>query len=204
MPILTLADFVAEQAIAIALGAAAVVAAPKAGPKLAELGNDLSAKAKSMIDPTQASSDPAEAATAGQTEANYMGHAAGAAAVAAGRSLAETLVGGAQKLGQQWSALLAEAAADNPVPATEAPSLASVLAGVTTADVVSQAPGRVRLRLRALRGQPQLAGQLAEALAAVEGIRQVEANPTTGSVLILFADAVYPSPDALLEAITHL
>ncbi len=204
MPVVTLAELVVDQAIGIAIGVAAIVAAPKAGPKLAELGNDLSAKAKSMIDSTQANSNPAEAAAAGQTDVDPTGKAAGAAAVVAGRSLVGKLSDGAQKLGQQWSALFAEAAADTPAPETAVPSLASVLAGVTAADVVSQAPGRVRLRLGALRGQPQVADQLTEALAAVEGIRQVQANSTTGSVLILFADAVYPSPDALLEAITQL
>jgi hypothetical protein len=205
MPVATFAEFLAEQAIAITIGAAAVVAAPKAGPKLAELGNNLGAKAKSMIDSTQASSGATqEAAAASQAEADPTGQAAaGATAVAAGRSLAEKLAGGAQKLGQQWGALFAEVAADNAAPEATAPSLASVLAGLSAADVVSQAPGRVRLRLSALRGQPQLAGQLAEALAAVEGIRQVQPNPTTGSVLILLDDAVYLSPDALLEAIAQ-
>ncbi|HNS02912.1 MAG TPA: hypothetical protein PKM78_11085 [Anaerolineae bacterium] len=197
MPVTPFAEFVAEQAIAIALGAAAVVAAPKAGPKLAEMGADVGARAKSMVNTTKSSEAAAEAAApAGETDPASTG-----AATAAGPSLVEKLADGARKLGQQWSALFAEIAAENPASEVAPPSLASVLAGVGMSDVVSQAPGRVRLRLRMLVGQPQLAVQLGESLAAIEGIRQVQPNPTTGSVLITFDDRRYPTPEALLKAI---
>lgn len=46
MPLVTFADFVAEQAVGILIGAAAILAAPKAGPKLVEMGADLTARAK--------------------------------------------------------------------------------------------------------------------------------------------------------------
>ncbi len=206
MPVATFAEFVAEQAIAIAVGAAAIVVAPKAGPKLAELGSDLGAKVKSMTDSTRSTGAAAEAA-AGTTAANG-GEPAGAAAAtatvaAAGRSLAAKLSDGVQKLGQQWSALKVEAEVDSAAPETGAPSLAEALAGVTTANVVSFSPGRARLRVKALRGQPQLAAQIEEALAAVDGVRQAQASPTTGSVLLTFDAKRYPSPESLLEAITQ-
>lgn len=205
MPVATFAEFVAEQAIAIAVGAAAIVVAPKAGPKLAQLGGDLSAKVKSMTDSTSPAGAAETAAAAGQTPtANGDGPASAAASVAAaGRSLAEKLADSAQKLGQQWSALLAEVTAEKPAPEAAVPGASSVLAGITAGNVVSFAPGRARLRLHALRGQPSLAPPLEDALAAAEGIREVQANPTTGSVLLTFDAKRYPSPESLLEAITQ-
>lgn len=189
MPVATFAEFVAEQAIAIAVGAAAIVVAPKAGPKLAELGSDLSAKVKTMTDSTP---------SAGAADT-----AAAASVVTAGRGLAEKLAAGAQMLGQQWSALLAEVAAESPPPETAAPEARGVLAGMSAGNVVSFAPGRARLRLHALRGQPSLVQPLGDALAAVEGVRQVQANAATGSVLLLFDARQYPTPETLLEAITQ-
>ncbi len=123
--------------------------------------------------------------------------------MAAGRGLAEKLAAGAQKLGQQWSALLAEVAAESPAPETAAPDAREVLAGMSADNVVSFAPGRARLRLHALRGQPDLAGPLSDALAAVAGMRQVQANAATGSVLLTFDARQYPTPESLLEAIAQ-
>lgn len=205
MPVATFAEFVAEQAVAIALGAAAVVVAPKAGPKLAELGGDLRVKVKAMTDATSSSAAAGAAAESTSTRDGEPAAAATAAAAtvaAAGRGLAARLSGGVQKLGQQWTALKAEAEGPGPGPAT--PGLADALAGVTAANVVSFAPGRARLRLRALRGQPPLAAQLEQALAAVDGVRQAQASPTTGSVLITFDAKRYPSPESLLDPIAQL
>ena len=58
-----------------------------------------------------------------------------------------------------------------------------------------------RLRLKQLKKQDQLAEQTAHALGALPGINQAEANPVTGSVLILFDAKHYPSLDALLKAV---
>ncbi len=52
--------------------------------------------------------------------------------------------------------------------------------------VVHALPGRVRLKVAKVKGNPELAQKAREKLAAVPGIRQVEANPLTGSVLVLF------------------
>jgi len=50
--------------------------------------------------------------------------------------------------------------------------------------VVHALPGRVRLRVAKVKGNPALARQAQKKLAQVPGIRQVEAIPGTGSLLI--------------------
>ncbi len=50
--------------------------------------------------------------------------------------------------------------------------------------VVHALPGRVRLRVAKVKGNPALARQAQKKLAQVPGIRQVEATPGTGSLLI--------------------
>jgi Heavy metal associated domain 2 len=52
--------------------------------------------------------------------------------------------------------------------------------------VVHALPGRVRLRVAKVKGNPALARQAQGKLAKVPGIRQVEANPGTGSLLVHF------------------
>ncbi|MCS6786422.1 MAG: heavy-metal-associated domain-containing protein [Thiobacillaceae bacterium] len=55
-----------------------------------------------------------------------------------------------------------------------------------TIDVVHFIPGRVRLRAAGLKGRPQLAQQLQAAFAAVPGVKSIEVNTLTGSVLITY------------------
>ena len=50
--------------------------------------------------------------------------------------------------------------------------------------VVHALPGRVRLKVAKIKGNPAQARQAQEKLAKVPGIRQVEAKPGTGSLLI--------------------
>jgi hypothetical protein len=52
--------------------------------------------------------------------------------------------------------------------------------------VVHAIPGRIRLKVAALRGNPALTEAIQDRLAAVRGIDWVETNPRTGSVLILY------------------
>jgi len=59
----------------------------------------------------------------------------------------------------------------------------------------------VRLRLGELRANPALARRVQDQLAAARGVRQVEANPLTGSVLVLYAPH---ERAAVLEALTGL
>jgi Heavy metal associated domain 2 len=50
-------------------------------------------------------------------------------------------------------------------------------------------PGRIRLRIRAIKGEPRLSREVQKQLAGLRVIRRVEANPVTGSVLVLYDPA---------------
>ena len=71
--------------------------------------------------------------------------------------------------------------------------------------VVHALPGRVRLKVAKVKGNPELARNAQEKLAAVPGIQRVEANPVTGSVLVLFdlaslaAESLEPLGEVLAE-----
>lgn len=52
--------------------------------------------------------------------------------------------------------------------------------------VVHALPGRVRLKVARVKGNPPLAREAQAKLAKVPGIRQVETQPTTGSLLIRY------------------
>lgn len=142
MPVVTFTEFLVEQALGIAIGAIAVMAAPKAGPKFAELTGTLADGIRSTLAPA-----PEKAPAIG--------------------------------------------------------SVAELLPTVSRSLVVSQAPGRVRLRIRSLQRQPLLAEQTTEALMAMGGIRLVQASPRTGSVLVLYDNDRYPSVDSLLTGISQ-
>jgi hypothetical protein len=58
-------------------------------------------------------------------------------------------------------------------------------------------PGRVRLRLAKIKGNPALAREAQERLAKVPGIQQVEAKPNTGSLLLLYDFAELFSVESL-------
>jgi hypothetical protein len=51
--------------------------------------------------------------------------------------------------------------------------------------IVHRSPGRMRLRVPALREEPELAARIEARLGALPGIRELRANATTGSLLIL-------------------
>jgi hypothetical protein len=68
------------------------------------------------------------------------------------------------------------------------------LKGVT---VMHALPGRVRLRLGRVQRNPKLARRAQEKLRRVPGIHRVEANPVTGSLLILYDLAMLTSVEAL-------
>jgi hypothetical protein len=50
--------------------------------------------------------------------------------------------------------------------------------------VVHHLPGRVRLRLPSLRGEAETLGQVQGWIRQLPGVRRVQANPVTGSVLV--------------------
>jgi hypothetical protein len=47
-----------------------------------------------------------------------------------------------------------------------------------------QVPGRVRMKIKAAKGNPELLKQISEVFAVIPGIEQITANPTTGSVVL--------------------
>jgi hypothetical protein len=56
-------------------------------------------------------------------------------------------------------------------------------------------PGRIRLKLDALRGNPSLADEVERAVATLRGMCDVEANPVTGSLLMHYDAAHGTSAD---------
>ncbi len=53
--------------------------------------------------------------------------------------------------------------------------------------VLSSTPGRLRLRVPAVKRSADAAGRVKEKLAAHPGVRSVEANPLTGAVLVTYS-----------------
>src|SRR5262249_17938709 len=53
-------------------------------------------------------------------------------------------------------------------------------------DVVHAIPGRARVRIQALRGNPAVAKRLGERLGQLPGMRRVEANAVTGTLLLVY------------------
>lgn len=74
-------------------------------------------------------------------------------------------------------------------------------------EIVHALPGRVRLKVARLRGDPALAREAQTRLAGVPGITAIEANPTTGSLLVCFEPERLKSLEslaALAEALGRL
>jgi Heavy metal associated domain 2 len=68
-------------------------------------------------------------------------------------------------------------------------------------------PGRVRLKARPIKGNPPLARKITEVFLLIDGIKLVEANSLTGSLLIEYEAAELKSPDSarlLGEALQQL
>lgn len=68
------------------------------------------------------------------------------------------------------------------------------LKGITVAHAL---PGRVRLKIPGVKDNPKLARQAQEKLGQTPGIQRVEANPATGSLLIIYDVAMLASLEAL-------
>lgn len=69
----------------------------------------------------------------------------------------------------------------------------------------SAAPGRLRLRVDRVKGDPALADSINRRLADVPGILEVEARPLTGSVLIGYdLAALFQSEDNLFNILREL
>jgi Heavy metal associated domain 2 len=53
-------------------------------------------------------------------------------------------------------------------------------------DVAHQVPGRIRMKVPAAKGNPELLQQIAETFAAIPGIENITVNPATGSVVMKY------------------
>ncbi|NJN81593.1 MAG: hypothetical protein HC802_04430 [Caldilineaceae bacterium] len=227
MPVETFATFVVEQAVGIAVGAVAVAIAPKVGPKLSDWRYDIVEGAKTAIYEVQDKSSRLVAMTAvgGNTAiesgagdgkrdrwqttalvATGTGAATAAATAVIANPVADsarnayaTMAGGVVWYGEQWSDLFHEA--HESVFPNASTSAKEVLAGLGEAKVISDLPGRARVRVGALRGNDVLAGQVAEALVSVKGVEQVQANANTGSLLVNYDGQRFGSLDSLLESL---
>lgn len=65
--------------------------------------------------------------------------------------------------------------------------------------IVHLMPGRLRLKLQALKGRPEIATQLHSHLTDVAGISRVDTNTLTGSLLLLYEPHALRSPDFLVS-----
>ena len=73
--------------------------------------------------------------------------------------------------------------------------------------VMHTIPGRIRLKVAQVRDNPTLATEIQQRLISLDGVRQVEVNARTGSVLILYDAARLASAEslrALAEPLTTL
>ena len=115
------------------------------------------------------------------------------------RKLYKKISGGAQWYGEQWEDLLIEAR-HKALGAESHRTAADVLAGLGAAKVASDLPGRVRVRLKELRWQDHLLGEVTTALGSLPGVEQVDTNSVTGSILVHYDKTVYASLQDLMQA----
>lgn len=99
---------------------------------------------------------------------------------------------------EQWARLAAEAQAS----VTRQPEVtaAEVCAGLATAKVVSDVPGRLRLRVAHLRGCSRLAAEVEECLSRLPAVRRVTTSAATGSVLVYYSSSASSEILALMAA----
>jgi len=117
------------------------------------------------------------------------------------RKLYQKISGGAQWYGEQWEDLLIEAK-HKALGAESHHTAADVLAGLGAAKIASDLPGRVRVRLKELRWQDHLLGEVTTALGSLPGIQQVNTNTASGSILVHYDKTLYSSLQELMQAVT--
>lgn len=67
----------------------------------------------------------------------------------------------------------------------------------TSVTVMHAHPGRVRLKLAQIKRDPGFAQEIKELLTPVPGIKRVETNSLTGSLLVLYDSTKISSPETL-------
>jgi hypothetical protein len=123
---------------------------------------------------------------------------AGAAAAAVPK-LSHGVSSGAQWYGERWSDLLGEAHLEWNSRRSDSLTLAGLLASMADAPVLSDTPGRARLRMVYLKGREDRSTFIAEAVAKMPGILRVSTSPYTGTVLIHYDTMRFVSLDSLLN-----
>ena len=117
------------------------------------------------------------------------------------RKLYQKISGGAQWYGEQWEDLLIEAK-HKALGAESHHTAGDILAALGAAKIASDLPGRVRVRLKELRWQDRLLGDVSSALGSLPGIQQVDTNSVTGSILVHYDKNLYSSLQDLMQAVT--
>ena len=112
----------------------------------------------------------------------------------------DKVAGSVQWYLEQWEDLIEEARVEW-AAGKEQINLDDLLAGLAEAKIVTDFPGRVRVRDAQLKGQTRLAQQCVEKLDQLDGIDEVHASPLTGSILLIYDRQQFESRDALLEAV---
>ena len=112
----------------------------------------------------------------------------------------EKVAGGVEWYFEHWVDLVEEIRAEQAVKQPRL-SMDDIMAALPEAKVVSDIPGRVRLRLPELKGQKPLVEQCAEALGDIRGITDAQVSSVTGSILAFYDTDQIPSLDALLKAV---
>jgi hypothetical protein len=74
---------------------------------------------------------------------------------------------------------------------------------VHQAQVVHQLPGRVRLRVLGARHNSRVLKRIKETVACLTGVHSIDANPTTGCLLIRYARETYSDLAALFSAMSN-
>lgn len=119
----------------------------------------------------------------------------------AGRGVIDRVAGGFQWYLEQWEDRIHEVKAERAHRfEQDGVTAETILDGLDQAVVVSDTPGRVRLRVPALRRQEAVAAQIAAILSEMAGVRHAEANPLTASVLVLCDRDRYPTTAKLIAA----
>ncbi|MEW6380255.1 MAG: HMA2 domain-containing protein [bacterium] len=63
--------------------------------------------------------------------------------------------------------------------------------------IIHAIPGRVRIRILKIKNNPALAAEIREKFSVIDGMKQVEANPVTGSILIHYDPGIIHSLHSL-------
>jgi hypothetical protein len=188
MPVETFAEFVAEQAVAIAVGATAVVLAPKVAPGMARAAQNVKKLGAKV----------AVSTFSGATIATNP-------VMATSRSAYNQVIGGLQWYGEQWQDLVAEAkvlqASRIAGPELD-PSNLPIL--VAEAPAISDLPGRLRLDLKQIRRNQRLVDECIAILQTLSGVGRVKFSSASGRILLFYDPDRYPTTKLLRQAIADI